>query len=100
MARKRVRSTMCLCAYTQTQRTFYLRYSCGVYCSICQSSTESISTRRNPFDVTGALSTGMRAIWVDRAGRGWSDRLLDPATMRPTKIVRSLYEIPNLMESL
>jgi len=29
----------------------------------------------NPFDVVGAKAAGMRAAWIDRAGKGWVDRL-------------------------
>ncbi|KXJ85070.1 HAD-like domain-containing protein [Microdochium bolleyi] len=29
----------------------------------------------NPFDVVGAKATGLRAAWIDRAGKGWIDRL-------------------------
>ncbi|TFK47372.1 haloacid dehalogenase [Heliocybe sulcata] len=47
----------------------------------------------NPFDVAGARSFGMNAIWVDRAQQGWNDRLLD---VGPTKIVRGLGEITKL----
>jgi len=63
----------------------------------------------NPFDVTGALSVGMRAIWVDRKGAGWADHCLPPRRAQdathqgldgssaqaagPTLIVRGLEEI-------
>lgn len=43
----------------------------------------------NPFDVVGARAVGMQAIWVDRAGRGWIDKL----GQEPTKIVRGLGEV-------
>ncbi|KAK6582716.1 hypothetical protein PZA11_005124 [Diplocarpon coronariae] len=29
----------------------------------------------NPFDVVGARAVGMQAAWVDRGGKGWTDRL-------------------------
>lgn len=29
----------------------------------------------NPFDVAGAKAAGLRAAFIDRAGRGWTDRL-------------------------
>ncbi|KAI1848381.1 hypothetical protein JX266_005687 [Neoarthrinium moseri] len=29
----------------------------------------------NPFDVVGAKSAGLKAAWIDRAGKGWVDRL-------------------------
>lgn len=31
----------------------------------------------NPFDAVGAKAAGLRTAWVDRAGKGWVDRL-DP----------------------
>ncbi|KAL4779906.1 HAD-like domain-containing protein [Aspergillus varians] len=45
----------------------------------------------NPFDIVGARSVGMNAIWVDRDGRGWMDAAV-PA-LRPTVVVRSLGDI-------
>jgi 2-haloacid dehalogenase len=44
----------------------------------------------NPFDIVGARSAGMRAIWVDRVGAGWKDGATD---LRPTAIVHSLEHI-------
>ena len=29
----------------------------------------------NPFDVVGARAAGIQAAWVDRTGKGWTDRL-------------------------
>lgn len=54
---------------------------------------------RNPFDVSGARSSGMRAIWVDRAGRGWVDRCLEPSVGGPTKIVKSLREVKAIIDA-
>lgn len=31
----------------------------------------------NPFDVIGAKAAGLRVAWIDRAGKGWADRLGD-----------------------
>ncbi|KAJ5911400.1 HAD-like domain-containing protein [Penicillium subrubescens] len=45
----------------------------------------------NPFDVVGARSMGMNAIWVDRAGKGWQDAAVP--NLRPSAIVRSLEHI-------
>ncbi|KAJ5585132.1 uncharacterized protein N7459_004932 [Penicillium hispanicum] len=45
----------------------------------------------NPFDIVGARSMGMQAIWIDRAGRGWQDAAMPD--LRPTVIVRSLEHI-------
>lgn len=58
---------------------------------------------RNPFDVTGALTSGMRAIFVDRSRRGWADALLplhSSIDLEPMKIVNSLEEIPGLLAFL
>lgn len=43
----------------------------------------------NPFDVVGARAVGLQAIWIDRAGRGWIDKL----GHEPTAIVRDLGEV-------
>ncbi|KAL4883142.1 HAD-like domain-containing protein [Aspergillus karnatakaensis] len=45
----------------------------------------------NPFDVVGARSVGLNAIWVDRNGRGWVDAAVPH--LRPTVVVKSLEEI-------
>jgi 2-haloacid dehalogenase len=51
----------------------------------------------NPFDVVGARATGMKAIWVDRPGNGWLDALVE-SEKGPTAIVRSLEEVPSVIE--
>ncbi|KAI0055999.1 haloacid dehalogenase [Artomyces pyxidatus] len=53
----------------------------------------------NPFDVTGARSAGLSAIWVDRAGKGWHDRLFDVKKVGPTHTVRGLKDISALVQS-
>jgi 2-haloacid dehalogenase len=45
----------------------------------------------NPFDIVGARSVGMNAIWVDRACKGWQDAAVPD--LRPSAIVRSLEHI-------
>ncbi|CAG8116855.1 unnamed protein product [Penicillium salamii] len=45
----------------------------------------------NPFDVVGARSTGMQAIWVDREGGGWKDAA--SPDLRPTATVHSLEQV-------
>ncbi|THH07344.1 hypothetical protein EW146_g9349 [Bondarzewia mesenterica] len=47
----------------------------------------------NPFDVTGARVAGMNALWVDRTGKGWTDRLVDPIAFGPSKVVRNLEDV-------
>ncbi|KAK3376659.1 HAD-like domain-containing protein [Lasiosphaeria ovina] len=42
----------------------------------------------NPFDVIGARVAGLSAAWVDRAGKGWVDRLGDVVGgIKPTLVV-------------
>ncbi|KAL2807824.1 HAD-like domain-containing protein [Aspergillus granulosus] len=50
----------------------------------------------NPFDIIGARNVGLNAIWVDRAGRGWTDAAVP--RLRPTAIVSSLEEILTVIE--
>lgn len=47
----------------------------------------------NPFDIVGAKAVGMKACWVDRAGNGWQDGLVEGEKGRPTAIVKSLEEV-------
>ena len=47
----------------------------------------------NPFDVVGARAVGMQAAWVDRAGKGWTDQMVQGDSGRPTIIVKGLQEV-------
>ena len=47
----------------------------------------------NPFDVVGARAVGMQAAWVDRAGNGWVDQLVQGPSGKPTVIVRDLEQV-------
>lgn len=47
----------------------------------------------NPFDIVGARSTGMQAIWVDRVGEGWKDAA--SPDLQPTATVHSLEQVMN-----
>jgi 2-haloacid dehalogenase len=47
----------------------------------------------NPFDVVGANAVGMRTCWVDRGRNGWSDRLGDGESARPTVVVKGVNEV-------
>ena len=47
----------------------------------------------NPFDVIGGRAIGMQAAWVDRAGNGWTDQLMQGAAGKPTVIVKNLGEV-------
>ena len=42
----------------------------------------------NPFDVVGASAAGLQTAWIDRAGKGWVDRLGDViGDIQPTLVV-------------
>jgi len=47
----------------------------------------------NPFDIVGARAVGMQACWVDRAGSGWTDQLVQGDAGKPTVIVSKLGEV-------
>ncbi len=66
-----------------------------------QEMSEIYLVSGNPFDIVGGKATGMNAIWVDRAGNGWQDRLL-PATRTnlPSEIVKSLEDIVPIVEKI
>jgi 2-haloacid dehalogenase len=50
----------------------------------------------NPFDIVGARSVGMKAGWVDRANRGWQDRVVPE--LQPTVMASNLENIVNAIE--
>ena len=47
----------------------------------------------NPFDVVGAKAIGMKAVWVDREGKGWDDMLIAGDRGRPDLVVQGLGEV-------
>lgn len=47
----------------------------------------------NPFDVTGALNAGMRAVWIRRSAAA----VFDPWELEPTAIARDLSELAELI---
>lgn len=49
----------------------------------------------NPFDVVGARAAGLKAVWVDRSGKGWQDQL----GQEPTEIIHSLADLVDLLKS-
>jgi hypothetical protein len=51
--------------------------------------THNLHALSNPFDVVGARAAGLNAIWVDRDGKGWQDKL----GKEPNVIVRELGEV-------
>ncbi|KAK3384947.1 HAD-like domain-containing protein [Podospora didyma] len=47
----------------------------------------------NPFDVIGAKAAGLQSAWIDRAGKGWVDRLGDViGGIRPTLVASGVDE--------
>ncbi|RHZ48866.1 hypothetical protein CDV55_101036 [Aspergillus turcosus] len=50
----------------------------------------------NPFDVIGARSCGMHAIWVDRNRRGWMDAAVPD--LQPTAVVHDLADILTVVQ--
>ena len=51
----------------------------------------------NPFDVVGCRAMGMQAAWVDRAGNGWTDQLVQGQEGRPTAVVKGLGEVVDVV---
>lgn len=53
----------------------------------------------NAVDVVGARAVGMQAVWVNREGSpfGWADRLVEGEGGRPTAVVKSLAEVPDVI---
>lgn len=47
----------------------------------------------NPFDIVGAKAVGMNAAWVDRAGQGWQDQLIQGEAGKPTIILSGLEDV-------
>ena len=52
----------------------------------------------NPFDIVGARSVGMQAAWIDRAGNGWVDQLIQEPTGKPTVIVKDLEQVVDALK--
>ncbi|HMB63285.1 MAG TPA: HAD hydrolase-like protein, partial [Eudoraea sp.] len=50
----------------------------------------------NPFDVMGAISYGMHAIWVQRS----QDTIFDPWEFVPTKTIKQLGELPSVLKAI
>ena len=52
----------------------------------------------NPFDIVGARTVGMKAIWVNRGDSSWTDHLLGTQDEgRPTAIVTSLEHVMDVV---
>ena len=56
---------------------------------------EIVLVTANPFDAVGASEVGLKAVWLDRAGKGWQDGLGSP-----TFTIRTLGEIEGVVEEL
>lgn len=50
----------------------------------------------NPFDVMGAISYGMHAIWVQR----FADSIFDPWEYKPTTTIRQLGDLPSALNGI
>ena len=55
------------------------------------SITVIASISSNPFDVTGAVSAGLKSAWIQRS----SDAIFDPWEIQPTIKANSLSELSN-----
>ena len=58
-----------------------------------QAMSEMWLVSGNPFDVVGARTVGMQAVWVDRGGAGWTDGLVRGEMGKPTVVVRGLEKV-------
>lgn len=46
----------------------------------------------NPFDVCGAVTAGLKSVWVDRTGLGWVDGLANGTGDYPTLVAQGVDE--------
>ncbi|WP_072682009.1 haloacid dehalogenase type II [Arcobacter sp. LA11] len=71
-----------------------------VYAHFLQSAkakaNESWLISGNPFDVTGSISAGMNAAWIQRS----SDTVFDPWEIKPTMKVNSLLEFTKKINTI
>ncbi|RHZ55401.1 haloacid dehalogenase, type II [Aspergillus thermomutatus] len=76
----------------------------AVYAHLAQKMGKSPSSQMgdlwlvsgNPFDVSGARSCGMHAVWVDRGRRGWMDAAVPD--LQPTAVVHDLNDILTVIQ--
>lgn len=65
----------------------------GVYCHFLRRAgsvgAEAWLVSSNPFDVIGAVSSGMRAAWVQRS----SESVFDPWEIKPTIVIKNLLDL-------
>lgn len=59
------------------------------------TNNEAWLVSSNPFDVIGAISSGLRAVWVKRS----STKIFDPWGVQPTATITSLVELPLVLEN-
>jgi len=68
----------------------------GVYCHFLRragaTGADAWLISSNPFDVIGAISSGMRAVWVKRS----PEALFDPWGIEPTLTVTSLLQLTQI----
>ncbi|KAK6509266.1 hypothetical protein TWF481_004025 [Arthrobotrys musiformis] len=58
---------------------------------------EVVLVSANPFDIVGAQAVGMTGVWVDRAGNGWHDALVEDG---PKFVIKSLEELKGVLEGI
>lgn len=58
---------------------------------------EVLLVTANPFDVVGAQAVGITGVWVDRAGKGWSDHL---AGEGPKYTIKELGELKGVVDEI
>lgn len=68
------------------------------YLAHCVGKADTLSriwlVSGNPFDVVGARSAGISAVWVDRNRQGWQDKL----GPEPSRIIHNLSELIDVIE--
>ncbi|KAK6357321.1 hypothetical protein TWF718_001635 [Orbilia javanica] len=58
---------------------------------------EVVLVSANPFDIVGGQAVGMTGVWVDRAGNGWHDALVENG---PKVVIKSLEELKGVLERI
>ncbi|KAK6536262.1 hypothetical protein TWF281_000504 [Arthrobotrys megalospora] len=58
---------------------------------------EVVLISANPFDIVGGQAVGLKGVWVDRAGKGWHDALVEEG---PKVVIKSLEELKGVLEGI
>ncbi len=58
------------------------------------SESDSWLISSNPFDVIGAISAGMRSVWIKRS----ADAVFDPWGIEPTKTVNNITDLDSIFQ--